>query len=116
MAGFMYHAQFYELYEHFWDYCFFGGSYGLFVTNLWLCLLKTNNNNIIPFLQTQPKPQSRQSAKPFLQSSELGLPHSLKRRRMCSPPPLWFRGGGEVHSLGGEGVGDPTRGQTLFPS
>ncbi len=34
--------------------------------------------------------QSRQSAKPFLQSSELGLPQPFTRRRMC-PPPLWFR-------------------------
>jgi hypothetical protein len=102
---------------HFW-----GGSYGLFVTNLWLCLLKTNNNNIIPFLQTQPEPQSRQSAKPFLQSCELGLPHSLKRRNagecvLCTPhPPLVWGGGGGLHSLRGEGVGDPTRGQTLWYS
>jgi hypothetical protein len=27
----------------------------------------------------------------FLQSSELGLPHPLTRRRVCTP--LWFRGG-----------------------
>jgi hypothetical protein len=31
--------------------------------------------------------QSRQSAKLFLQSSALGLPHSLTRRRVCKPPP-----------------------------
>ncbi len=30
----------------------------------------------------------RQSAKLFLQSSELGLPQPLTRRRVC-PPPLW---------------------------
>jgi hypothetical protein len=35
------------------------------------------------------KPQSRQSAQLFLQSSELGLPHPLTRRRLCTP--LWFR-------------------------
>ncbi len=44
-------------------------------------------------------PQSRHSAKLFLQSSELGLPH----RRMC-PPPLGF--GWVAHSLAGEGVGE----------
>ncbi len=37
--------------------------------------------------------QSRKSAKFFLQSSVLGLPHPLTRRRVCPPPPLWFRGG-----------------------
>jgi hypothetical protein len=31
--------------------------------------------------------QSRQSAKLFLQSSELELPHPLSRRRVCPPPP-----------------------------
>jgi hypothetical protein len=35
--------------------------------------------------------QSRQSAKLFLQSSELGLLQPLTRRRVC-PPTLWFRG------------------------
>ncbi len=38
------------------------------------------------------RPQSRQSAKLFLQSSELGLPQPLTRRRVCPPPPLWHRG------------------------
>jgi hypothetical protein len=28
----------------------------------------------------------------FLQSSEMGLPHPLTRRRVSTPPPLWFRG------------------------
>jgi hypothetical protein len=46
-------------------------------------------------------PQSRQSAKLFLQSSDLGLPHPLARRRVCAPP-LWFRWGGGAHSLAGE--------------
>jgi hypothetical protein len=52
-------------------------------------------------------PESRKSAELFLQSSELGLPHSLARRRVCSPL-LRFGGGGGVpgtHSLAGEGVG-----------
>ncbi len=44
--------------------------------------------------------QSRQSAKLFLQSSELGLPHSLTRRRVC-PPPL-VPGG--TFACGGWGV------------
>ncbi len=47
--------------------------------------------------------QSRQSAKLILQSSELGLPHPLTRRRVC-PPPL-VPGGG-AHSLAREGVGE----------
>jgi len=38
--------------------------------------------------------QSRQSAKPFLKSSELGLPQPLTRRRVC--PPFWFRGEGHT--------------------
>jgi hypothetical protein len=41
------------------------------------------------------KPQSRQSAKLFLQSSELGLPQPLKRRRVCPLPP---GSGGEGHT------------------
>jgi hypothetical protein len=44
----------------------------------------------------------------FLQSSELGLPHPLTRRRVLSelsPPPLWWGGG--AHSHAGEGVGGP---------
>ncbi len=44
-----------------------------------------------------------QSAKPFLQSSELGLPQPLTRRRVCPPPPLL---GGRAHSLAREGLGD----------
>jgi hypothetical protein len=53
----------------------------------------------------------RQSARPPLQSSELGLPHSLSHRRV-RPPLLVLRGG--THSLAGEGVGGvpmPTRTQ-----
>jgi hypothetical protein len=46
----------------------------------------------------------RQSARLFLQSSELGLPHPLTSRRVHAPPPLWFRAGG-THSLAGEGMG-----------
>jgi hypothetical protein len=48
-------------------------------------------------------PQSRQSAKLFLQSSELGLPNPSPCRRVC-PPPL-VPGGG-AHSLTREGVGE----------
>jgi hypothetical protein len=46
----------------------------------------------------------RQSARLFLQSSELRLPHPLTRRRVCSPL-LWFRGGYTLTA--GEGVGGP---------
>ncbi len=48
----------------------------------------------------------------FVQSSELGLPHRLTRRRVW-PTPLGS--GGKVHSLAREGVGGvpiPTRGHT----
>ncbi len=48
-------------------------------------------------------PQSRQSAKLFLQSSELGLPQPLTRRRVC---PLPLDPGGGAHSLAREGVGE----------
>ncbi len=48
----------------------------------------------------------RQSARLFLQSSELRLPHPhpLTRRRVCSPPPL-VQGGYTLTA--GEGVGGP---------
>ncbi len=49
--------------------------------------------------------QSRQSARLFLQSSELGLPQPLTRRRVC--PPLLVGGGGGGNSLAGEGVVGP---------
>jgi hypothetical protein len=48
-------------------------------------------------------PQSRQSAKLFLQSLELGLPHSLTRKRVCLPPLLPV-GRGTIAC--GRGVGD----------
>jgi hypothetical protein len=57
----------------------------------------------------------RQSARLFLQSSELRLPHPLTRRRVCSPL-LWFRG---IHTHCGRGGGRvpiPARGQTLWYS
>jgi hypothetical protein len=44
--------------------------------------------------------QSRQSAKLFLKSSELGLPQPLTRRRVC--PVL----GGGAHSLARDGLGE----------
>ncbi len=73
------------------------------------------NTCLEAFCQPSPPPQSRQSTRLFLQSSESGPPpHPL--RRVC-PLPLWFRGGG-IHSLAGEGQGVPiqTRGQTLWYS
>jgi hypothetical protein len=51
----------------------------------------------------------------FLQSSELGLPHPLTRRRVLSelsPPPLW--GGGGAHSHAGEGVVESHSDQPFF--
>ncbi len=47
--------------------------------------------------------QRRQSAKLFLQSSELGLPQPLIRGRVC-PSPL--DPGGGAHSLARDGVGE----------
>ncbi len=47
--------------------------------------------------------QSRQCARLFLQSPELGLPRPLNLRRVCPPLP-WFGGGGGAHSPAGVGV------------
>ncbi len=57
----------------------------------------------------------RESAKPFLQASELGLPHPLTRRRVCTPPPFGS-GGGDTLACGTGSGGVPirTRGQTLW--
>ncbi len=51
-------------------------------------------------------PQSRQSARLFLQSFELGPPPAPSPVGECVPP-LWFRGGGGggTRSLAGEGWG-----------
>jgi hypothetical protein len=46
------------------------------------------------------KLQSKQSARPFLHSSELGHTYSLNRSRACFPPLVT---GGGTHSLAGEG-------------
>ncbi len=51
-------------------------------------------------------PQSRQSAKLFLQSSGLGLPHPFNSRRVCPPPTLWSVGGGHTR-LRERGWGSP---------
>jgi hypothetical protein len=62
------------------------------------------------------RPQSRQSAKLFLQSSELGLPHPFTRRRVCAPS--FGPGGGYTLACRREGGGVPipTRGHTLWYS
>jgi hypothetical protein len=73
------------------------------------------NSKIAPFNTTWPRvscyyietarrdgsPQSRQSAKLFLQSLVLGLPQNSTRRRVCPSP---FGSGGGAHSLAREGV------------
>jgi hypothetical protein len=69
--------------------------------------------SILPIRQLEP--QSRQSAKLFLLSSELGLPQPLTRRRVCPPP----GSGGRGTVAGERGVGRvpiPTWGQTLWYS
>jgi hypothetical protein len=48
--------------------------------------------------------QSRQSARLFLQSSELGLPGPLNRRRVCPPSFDWGGGGGGEGALCGVDV------------
>jgi hypothetical protein len=58
-------------------------------------------------------PQSRQRTRLFLQSSKLGLLPTLSPAGECVPSPLWAGG---THSLAGEGVLIPTRGQTLWHS
>jgi hypothetical protein len=70
------------------------------------CLLccRISTNYVHSYCKHQLRAQSRQSAKPFLQSSELGLPHPLTRRQVC--PPLVP--GGWAHSLVAErGWGSP---------
>ncbi len=61
-------------------------------------------------------PQSRQSAKLFLQSSELVLPQPLNRRRVSPPPPPVLVGG--AHSFAREGLGESQflRGDILWYS
>jgi hypothetical protein len=49
----------------------------------------------------------RQNDKLFLQSSELRFPHPLTRRRVCTPPPPCFRGGGGYTSFRERGWGGP---------
>ncbi len=53
-------------------------------------------------MQKYDESQSRQSARLFLRSSELGLPHPLPAGEFS--PRVCLGGGG--HSLGGEGVGE----------
>jgi hypothetical protein len=57
----------------------------------------------------RPPPQSRQSTNPSLQSSELGLPNPVTRRRMCTPPPFGSGGDTLACGRGGGGVPTPTR-------
>jgi len=57
--------------------------------------------------------QSRQSARLFLQSSELGLPHPSPAG-YCTPPLI--RGRGPLAARGGGRVPIPTRGHTLWYS
>jgi hypothetical protein len=67
--------------------------------NMWATLQRSSKHTLVR--QTQ----NRQNANLFLQSSELGLPQTLTRRREC-PPPLVPGGGGGAHSLAREGVGE----------
>jgi hypothetical protein len=60
--------------------------------------------------------QSRQNDKLFLQSSELGLPQFLIRRRVCPSPRFWGEGHTRLRERGGGRVPIPTRGHTLWYS
>jgi hypothetical protein len=63
------------------------------------CILY-NRIHLADFMFLLYTEQSRQSARLFLQSSELGLPRPLNCRRVC-PPLLWFgEGGGGPHACG----------------
>ncbi len=67
----------------------------------------------LKFWNDRKKVQSRQSARLFLQSSELGLPHPSPAGEYAHPPPL------VAPSLAGKGWGGvptPTRGHTLWYS
>jgi hypothetical protein len=59
--------------------------------------------SIFRIVKKQKRAQSRQSAKLFLQSSELGLPQPITRRRVCPLPSVL---GGGAHSLAREVVGE----------
>jgi hypothetical protein len=53
-------------------------------------------NILTEMLAGDPHHRVRQSAKPFLQSSKLGLPQPLTRKRVSPPPPAWFWGEGHT--------------------
>jgi hypothetical protein len=83
-------------------------------TRLAACAITgTRNKSVVLFtlpvrLWREVYAQSKQSAKLFLQSSELVLPHPLTRRLVrIPPPPLWFRRG--TLACGGGGGGVPIR-------
>jgi hypothetical protein len=59
------------------------------------------DDNLLKERGNQDRAQSRQSAKPFLKSSELGLPQLFTRRRVF--PPVLGEG---AHSLAREGLGE----------
>ncbi len=69
------------------------------------------------FLSTiPPRPESIQSARPSIQSSELGPPTPSTARECCSPP-LWIQGGRHTHfrmRRWGEPI--PMMGHTLWHS
>ncbi len=53
--------------------------------------------HLLPRSLTDTHPQSRQSARLFLQSSELELPPPPPRHPQASVSSLWFREGGHTH-------------------
>jgi hypothetical protein len=53
-----------------------------------LALRQINGTQKVPYLSKLSQAQSKQSAKLFFQWSEYWLPHSLTRRRVCTPLPL----------------------------
>jgi hypothetical protein len=58
-------------------------------------------------------PQRRQSAKLFIQSSELGLPYPLTRRRVWPPSPFGSEGRGTLAG-GRKGRGSPNSDEGIY--
>jgi hypothetical protein len=94
-----------------------GGILGAKIGMVHVGVQDHGNRGLVPcFSQKNPaqvpdqnivlRSQSSQSAKLFPQSSALGLPHLLTRRRVCHPPLVTGEGGGRVPIR--------TRGQTLW--
>jgi hypothetical protein len=100
-------ADFYGLYEN--EYCIKKAP----TTKSYVVALKIKAYRTRSFLFVQGGSQSRQMAKLFLQSSELGLSHPLTYRRV-GPPPFGSGGGGHTR-LRKRGWGSPNSDEGTYP-